>query len=74
MDGKKTNAEGRSYQPCAICGDQAGRGETVYVTEGGERYHSDRFCSSVIAYVRAVPLSEVKELGVCSSCGREEER
>lgn len=68
----ETNSDGKSYQPCAICGAKAGKGETVYVMQGGERYHSDRYCSSIVAYIRAVPLSEVEALGACSICGGKE--
>lgn len=70
--GTETNSEGNRYRPCVICGAQAGKGETVYAMSEGERYHSDRYCSSIVAYVRAVPLSEVKELGACSGCGGKE--
>lgn len=65
--GTLRNAEGRKYRPCAICGAAASAG-FVYVMPSGESYHSDRNCSSIIAYVRAVPLSEVEYLGACSYC------
>ena len=70
--GTETNSDGKLYQPCAVCGAKAGTGETVYVMQGGERYHSDRYCSTIVAYIRAVPLSEVEALGACSYCGEKE--
>lgn len=62
------NSEGKKYRPCARCGDFARPGGSVYIMPGGESYHSDRSCSSISAYVRAVPLSEVEYLGPCSYC------
>lgn len=66
------NAEGNLYQPCMVCGGKAGKGDKVYIMPSGERYHSDRYCSSIIAYIEAVPLSQVEALGACSYCGEKE--
>lgn len=63
------NADGKKYHPCARCGTSAGSGDTVYIMPSGESYHSSRTCSAIVAYVRAVPLSEVEYLGACSYCG-----
>lgn len=62
------NAEGKRYRACARCGAGVQPKSTVYIMPSGESYHSDRNCSSIIAYVRAVPLSEVAYLGACSYC------
>jgi hypothetical protein len=62
------NKNGSKYRPCAVCGKQAG--ETVYIMPSGESYHTDAECSAIIAYVRAVRLSEVEYLGPCSYCSR----
>lgn len=62
------NSDGRKYKPCARCGSLAGQGSSVYIMPSGESYHGDRNCSSIVAYVRAVPLSEVEYLGPCSYC------
>lgn len=64
------NSEGKRYRPCARCGDSAHTGGSVYIMPGGENYHGDRNCSSIVAYVRAVPLSEVVHLGPCSYCAQ----
>lgn len=62
------NQSGGRYAPCKSCG--AGRGgETVYIMPYGGSYHYSRTCSSIIAYVQSVPLSEVEYLGKCSYCG-----
>lgn len=42
---------------------------TVYIMPNGSSYHTRMDCSSVVSYVREVPLREVKHLGACSYCG-----
>ena len=64
------NSSGGRYQPCSRCGKYAKKGGSVYIMPGGERYHSDRSCSSLAAYVEAVPLSQVRHLGACSYCSQ----
>lgn len=66
--GKAKNDSDRRYRPCAVCGRTAGSG-VYYVLPEGEVYHTDPECSSLSAYVRKVPLSEVEYLGPCSYCG-----
>jgi hypothetical protein len=68
--GTVRNSDGRKYKPCARCGGLAGPGSSVYIMPSGESYHGDRNCSSIVAYVRAVPLSEVEFLGPCSYCAK----
>lgn len=67
--GDKRNTSGGKYYPCAVCGAGASAGSTVYLASSGSSYHTTRGCRSLIAYVRAVHLSEVKHLGACSYCG-----
>lgn len=65
------NQSGSRYSPCRICGAEkggAGTSGTVYVMPYGTSYHRSRTCSSIIAYVQAVPLSQVEYLGECSYC------
>ncbi|MEY8356542.1 hypothetical protein AALB39_24765 [Lachnospiraceae bacterium 54-53] len=64
------NSSGGRYRPCSRCGRFAGENSSVYIMPEGERYHSDRNCSSIAAYVEAVPLSEVRHLGACSYCSQ----
>lgn len=61
------NSDGGKYHPCKVC---KGTAATVYIMESGSSYHSDPNCSSIIAYVKAVFLSEVEYLGACSYCSR----
>lgn len=67
---KVRNAEGKRYNPCAICGNGQIQGN-VYIMPSGSSYHTTPFCSSITAYVRAVKKSEAEYLGVCSYCGGE---
>lgn len=62
------NAYGSKYNPCAVCGQLSG--DTVFITSGGRSYHTTQVCSAIVAYVRAVRLSEVEHLGPCSYCGK----
>lgn len=64
------NKSGGKYYACAVCGKQAGVGDTVYISPEGSSYHTTQFCTSMLAYVRAVPLSEVEHLGACSYCSK----
>ena len=64
----KTNQWGRSYTPCEKCSPQE---ETVilYITDEGERYHSDRNCSGLKRTVFSVPRNRVSGYRACSRCG-----
>jgi hypothetical protein len=64
------NLSGGNFKPCSRCGGFAKENGSVYIMPSGERYHSDRNCSSIMAYVEAVPLSEVRHLGACSRCSQ----
>lgn len=64
------NLSGGKYKPCVRCGKFAEGNSSVYIMPSGESYHSDRNCSSIMAYVEAVPLSEVRHLGACSYCSQ----
>ena len=45
-----------------------GSAGTVYVMPYGTSYHLSKSCRSIIAYVQAVPLSQVEYFGECSYC------
>lgn len=62
------NDLGKKYHPCAVCGSSGGN--SVFVMPGGESYHTNKNCSAIVAYVRAVKLSEVEHLGPCSYCSK----
>lgn len=69
VDGRRNQSGGR-YTPCRTCGAGSGSG-TVYIMPYGTSYHTQRSCTSIIAYVQAVPLSQAVHLGACSYCGGE---
>lgn len=62
------NNGGGKYRPCAICGNNASN--MVYIMPNGSSYHTGKYCSAIVAYARAVRLSEVRHLGACSYCGK----
>lgn len=69
VDGYRNQGGGR-YYPCAVCGGSAQPGSLVYIMESGARYHTDKDCAAIIAYVQEVRLSEVEHMGGCSYCCR----
>lgn len=68
--GNRRNDNGKKYYACAVCGGGASAGSVVYIMPGGTSFHTTKNCTAIIAYVRAVHLSEVAYLGACSYCGR----
>jgi len=63
------NADGAKYYPCSKCGRDL-KGKSVYVTDYGNRFHSNRNCSKILRMVCAVFLSEVGDRYSCSKCSR----
>ena len=55
------------YRACEYCG-YAATG-TVYITDMGNRYHSNIRCTGLKRQVRAVRLSQVGKRRPCSRCG-----
>lgn len=68
--GERRNDSGKKYHACSVCGSGAGAGSTVYVMPSGTSFHTTKNCTAIIAYVKAVHLSEVSYLGPCSYCSR----
>lgn len=64
------NESGGKYHACRVCGYAANAGSTVYIMPSGKNYHTSQNCTAIIAYVRAVQLSEVSHLGPCMYCSR----
>lgn len=62
------NSEGRRYTACMACG---GNSAVVYVTAGGERYHSTVSCSGLKRTIESVTLQEAIAAGrhACPGCG-----
>lgn len=62
------NSAGIRYTACSVCG---GSSAVVYVTAGGERYHSTISCSGLKRTIDSVTLQEAVAAGrhACPSCG-----
>lgn len=61
------NAYGRRYGVCEKCGDN--HADKVYLTEEGEKYHTDPGCSGLKRTIRRIPLSEAeKNYRACVRC------
>lgn len=54
--------------PCAYCCHEDSLPATVYVTANGDAYHASLSCGGLTRSIRAVHLSEVKGLRMCSRC------
>lgn len=65
--GNERNRYQERYRACEYCGNAATG--TIYITEMGNRYHSNINCTGLKRQVRAVRLSEVEERRPCSRCG-----
>lgn len=60
--------DGSRYYPCEACYNGSADG---YITNYGNRYHSDPNCIGLKRTIREVPLSQVEQImGACSKCGR----
>ncbi len=60
--------DGSKYYPCEICGGGSGVGH-VYITDYGNRYHSDLYCPGLKRDILAIHLSEVGGRPRCRTCG-----
>lgn len=63
----RRNKDGDIYYPCESCGDRCGN--TVYISNYGNRYHSTLQCNKLKRTILCVPLSQVGGRGACSKCG-----
>lgn len=61
------NRYGAKYYACSCC--KSGTGQTVYITDTGNRYHASLSCSGLKRTIRCVPASEAEDLPPCSKCG-----
>lgn len=61
------NLSGGKYYPCELCGDNNNAG-TVYITDTGDRYHTDIGCSGLKRTVLKILLSEAGDRSLCSRC------
>lgn len=61
------NQTGEKYYACLKC--RPSKRGIVYITEDGNRYHSQSDCSALKRLVYMIPLSEADGFSPCSKCG-----
>lgn len=61
------NESGGKYYPCEGCG--SGMGQSVYITDTGDRYHSFVNCRGLKRSVMKVPVSSLDGWRPCLRCG-----
>ena len=66
------NKDRSIYYPCEYC-EETAHGETVFVTDYGRRWHTDRSCAALKRGIRSVPLRDVGARPWCSWCRKMEE-
>lgn len=59
---------GAKYYRCGQCGDRDSAGEIVYITNQGNRYHSNLNCSGIKRTIYMVRLSDAEGRRGCSRC------
>ena len=69
---EEKNIYGERYQRCERCKEPFGT--LVYITQEGNRYHSQRDCSGLKRTVQQVPLSKVQGMNCCVRCMTKEGR
>lgn len=62
----RRNQDGEKYYACEECGSCSGN--TVYITNYGNRYHATLGCSKLMRTILAVPISETGGRGACGKC------
>jgi len=61
------NQSGGKYYACEECA--ASCGNTVYITQYGDKYHATLGCGKLKRTILAVPISDIGGRGACSKCG-----
>ncbi len=63
------NDSGGKYSSCEFCGNKKLQKDSyVFITEDGNRYHTELKCSAISRYVIEVDVKEVGERKPCSGC------
>ena len=64
------NESGEKYHKCELCADKINKFERVYITNYGNKYHTDLNCSGIKRTIEMVRLSDVRERGRVQNAGR----
>ena len=62
------NENGGKYRTCALCANRKHRGGRVYITNQGDRYHTDLNCSGIKRTVFLIRRSETGDRSCCTRC------
>ena len=66
----RRSLSGSIYYPCPICTQKGKDKGMVYITDYGNRYHTDLNCSGLKRTIYMVRKSEVEDKRACSKCGK----
>ena len=66
------NEYGDKYYPCEKCMRGHEKDGFVYITDKGNRYHSDSACGGPSRHVRFMKKSEADNRNLCSRCGQKQ--
>ncbi|MDD3141987.1 MAG: pilus assembly protein [Lachnospiraceae bacterium] len=58
------------YHACEKCMRKEDEENMIYITNTGDKYHSQLSCSGLKRSIYAIPLSEVQGKGACLRCGQ----
>lgn len=64
------NENGEKYHKCEFCADKINKFERVYITNYGNKYHTDLNCSGIKRTIEMIRLSDVEERGRVQNAGR----
>ena len=64
---EKRNSFGERYTECSRCGEKTA-GEMVYISQGGNRYHTGLDCPAVKRNIREIKRNEAGDLPACHKC------
>ena len=67
--GNYVNKGGGHYSACERCG-HGDPGGILFITNEGDRYHTDISCSGLKRTIYEIPLSQVGDRRVCSRCAQ----
>lgn len=67
------NESGGVYKPCEKCckSKVCGKGEVVWITNFGDRYHTNRACSGLKRKIRTIRLADAAGRTPCGKCALE---
>ena len=71
LSDKRNNSGGR-YTACSKCCEEDEEVSNCYITETGDRYHSELSCSGLKRTIYTVTREEIADWPLCSRCGQEE--